>query len=106
MNRLCFLILFIIAYMALTTPAIAQNNNSEVPISKEEAKTPQAKEQKEKDGESTKWRRLRCWVFTETQRQDRCANIKAKDAGSSITNVEDDRGKTERMEFRNRAGIV
>lgn len=55
MNRLCFLILFIIVYMALTTPAIAQNNNSEVPISKEEATTPQAKEQKEKDDESISW---------------------------------------------------
>lgn len=54
MKNASFLILFIIAYMALAAPAIAQNNNGgESPL--KEATSPQTNQQKEKDGESISW---------------------------------------------------
>lgn len=55
MNSKRILILFIIAYMALTAPAIAQDNNSGAPIAKEEATALQTNEQKGKDEESISW---------------------------------------------------
>lgn len=56
MKNASFLMLFIIAYMALATPAIAQNNNNGEFASKGEGTSTQTKEQKEKDGESISWR--------------------------------------------------
>ena len=55
MNNPYFLILVLIAHMALAAPVIAQNNNGKDPIPKEEAANAQINEQKEKDEESISW---------------------------------------------------
>ena len=55
MNKPYFLILLIIAYMALAALAIAQDNSSGRPIAREEGTSSQTNEQNDKGVESISW---------------------------------------------------